>query len=60
MSWTNDTELTTTYTNDTSTSLVSWDDIESAWDDSNVSWNGEGNPFQFDTELTTNYTNDTI
>lgn len=58
--YTNDTEISTSYTNDTSTSLVSWDDLESAWADTNVTWGGEGNPFQFDTELSTTFTNDTL
>ena len=60
MSFTYDTEPTTTFTRDTSTSLVSWDDIESAWADTNVTWGGDGTPFAYDTELSTSYTNDTI
>lgn len=58
--YTNDTLPTTSYTNDGSTSLVSWADAESTWDDVSVSWGGSGNIFTYDTLPTTSYTNDTL
>lgn len=60
MSYTYDTEPTTSYTNDGTASLISWDDTESLWDDPNASWDGLGTIYTYDTELSTSYTNDTI
>lgn len=49
MSYSYDTEPTTTYTRDTSTSLYSWDDPETTWDDPIMLWGGIQN-YDYDQE----------
>jgi len=59
MSYTYDTEPTTSYTRDSSESLIAWADTETTWASAFATWGGNY-PFTYDTELSTSYTNDTL
>ena len=56
MSFTYDTEPTTSYAKDSATSIAAWSDIDILWADPLEGWGIGGTPFTYDAEPTGQFT----